>query len=95
MIPSTPANFDEFSGGQGRKFFPGRCLITQVAPEQAVVRLTDFDKQLSRLVMRHTRDVEALVGFTVTKNGNVKHKKISDFEFRIADFVQRTVLAAD
>ena len=49
-------------------------LRPQVAPDQAGVRLADFDEWLARLIVRHGDDVEALVGNAVAEDGEVEHR---------------------
>src|SRR5258706_7192647 len=82
MFGGAFANIDEFGGGEGCEFRARGRLISQIAPDQSVVRLNNFDEQLARLVMRHARDVEALVSLTVTKNRHMKHKDFSNLRFK-------------
>src|SRR4029450_7317945 len=70
MRSGVTADVDKFS----RRKFPelSLCtvLVSEVAADQPAVRLADFDEFLASSVMRHTRYVQALVGFALTKNRN-------------------------
>src|SRR4030095_8004667 len=82
VFGSACANIDELGGGQRCEFRPSCFLISQIASDQSVVCLTNFDEQIARLMMRHPSDIETLVRLTATKDRNVKHKNFSNLRFK-------------
>ena len=86
IIGGASSNCYQLGGRQCGKLFAAHFLIAQIASDQAGIGLTDFNKQLTRLVVGNARDVEARVGLTVTKYWDMQHGKISDCGFQIADF---------
>src|SRR6266542_1519579 len=82
MVSSTSANFYQFGGRKCGKLLTTRFLITQITPDQATVGLTDLNKQLTRLMVCQACDIETPVGLTMTKNWDMKHKKISGFRVK-------------
>ena len=82
MLGGASANIDQLGGGKRRQLFPARFLISQIASNQAAVGLADLNEQFTRLMVRHARDIQALVRLTVSQYGNVNHWK--NFGFRIS-----------
>ena len=82
VVSRACTKVDQLGSGKRLKLFPARFLISEIAPNQATIGLAQANEQFARLMVRHTRDIQALVRFTSPKYGNVKHGQFWIFDLR-------------